>query len=197
MASLSSCFKKGLLSVALVFTGTSIVTGAQPVPPTSYQPAHPTSTQPPPPISTQPAPPTSTRSAPSRNSKPAPPTSLRRSTQGEFLPDLSISRYDWKPVPPNRKEPVDVRVIVNNKGRKGSGPFTVQWWPGENFSQPACTWRIENLQIKESRSLHCSGYIYPSWYGKIRMAVIVDSDHEVKELDEGNNKLYRETQVNK
>ncbi len=196
MASLSSCFKKGLLSVTLVATCATLATGAQPAPPTSYQPDFPSSSQPPP-MTTRPAPPTSSRSAPSRTSTPAPPTNLRRQAQGDFLPDLSISGYDWKPVPPNRKEPMDVRVVVLNKGRKGSGPFTVQWWPAENYSQPACTWRIENLQIKESRALHCSGYIYPSWYGRIRMTVIVDSGQEVTELDEENNSLYRETQVRK
>jgi len=149
-----------------------------------------------PPISQQPAPQASTQPS-LTNTEPAPRANPGRQTHGDLLPDLMISSYDWKPVPPNRKEPMDVRVIVVNKGNKDSGPFTVQWWPGENYSRPACTWRIENLQIKESRALHCIGYIYPSWHEQVKMAVSVDSYHEVTEFSEENNKLYRETQVRK
>jgi len=172
-------------------------TAMRPAPPTADQPAPPTAMHPAPPAADQPAPPTAMHPAPPTADQPAPPTGHRNASQSELLPDLFISRYDWRPSPPNLQSALSVRVLVVNKGQRNSGSFNVQWWPGENYQQPGCTWRVGNLQVMGSRILQCSGYIYPSWYGQVKTVVIVDSEQEVMELDEMNNRLDRETRVNK
>lgn len=172
-------------------------TASQPAPPTAVQstsqPAPPTAIQ----STSQPAPPTTFQSAPSSASQPAPPTAFRGGAQGGSLPDLIVSEYLLEPSPPARQSVVNVRVGVYNQGGAASGPFTVQWWPGDNYPKPGCTWRVEGLVPNGGRILKCSGYVYPSWYGRINTGVYVDSDREVQEVSTRNNKLYRETQVTK
>jgi hypothetical protein len=164
------------------------VTTSLPAPPTAIQYG---------PTAEQPAPPTAIQYAPSTTNQPAPPTAFRDTAQGDSLPDLFVSEYSLEPSPPNRQSVVDVRVGVYNQGGAASGPFTVQWWPGEDYPKPGCTWRVEGLVPNGGRILNCSGYVYPSWYGRINTVVYVDSDREVQEVSTRNNKLYRETQVTK
>jgi hypothetical protein len=164
------------------------VTTSLPAPPTAIQYG---------PTAEQPAPPTAIQYAPSTTNQPAPPTAFRDTAQGDSLPDLFVSEYSLEPSPPSRQSVVDVRVGVYNQGGAASGPFTVQWWPGEDYPKPGCTWRVEGLVPNGGRILNCSGYVYPSWYGRINTVVYVDSDREVQEVSTRNNKLYRETQVTK
>ena len=181
------------------------VTASQPAPPTAIRYAPTTAEQPPPPTAIQyapttaeqPPPPTAIQYAPSSANQPAPPTAIRSSAQGSTLPDLYVNEYSLRPSPPSRQAVMDVRISVYNQGGAASGPFTVQWWPGDNYPKPGCTWRVEGLAPNGGRILQCSGYVYPGSYGRINTGVYVDSDREVEELSTRNNKLYRETQVTK
>lgn len=150
-----------------------------------------------PPTTSQPAPPTAMETVPSSSSQPAPPTEFQNTSHGRALPDLYVSEYSLDPSPPSREAVVDVRIGVYNQGGAASGPFTVQWWPGDNYSKPGCTWRVEGLVPNSGRILKCSGYVYSSWYGRINTGVYIDSDREVQESNTRNNKMYRETQVTK
>jgi len=51
-----------------------------------------------------------------------------------------------------------VRVGVYNKGTAASGPFKVQWWPGENYQGPACSWPVDGLVARGGKNtyLHLS-----------------------------------------
>lgn len=115
--------------------------------------------------------------------------------QQQSMPDLYVSEFSLKPSPPSRSEIVEVRVGVYNQGSAKAGAFTVEWWPGENYQVPGCTWRVEGLVPRGGRILKCSGYVFPSWYGKISTVVKVDPSAEVDEQDEGNNIWIEEIQV--
>ena len=158
------------------------------------RPAPSTTSQPPPPTVTQQAPSTTSQPPPPTATQTAPPTAVR-DAQASSLPDLVISEYSLSPSPPNRQAVVDVRIGVYNQGGAKAGPFTVQWWPSDNYRKPGCTWRIEGLVPNGGRILKCSGYVYPSWYGRINTGVYVDSDKEVREVSKRNNKHYKETPV--
>ncbi|MFB3764736.1 MAG: hypothetical protein ACE14P_05745, partial [Methanotrichaceae archaeon] len=54
-------------------------------------------------------------------------------------PDLYVSEFSMNPDTPVQGSPVSVRIGVYNQGNSPSGPFTVEWWPGENYQQPAHT----------------------------------------------------------
>lgn len=102
-------------------------------------------------------------------------------------PDLIVSEFSLDPPTPTEGHPVNVRVGVYNQGNSHAGPFTVQWWAGENYPEPDCTWRLEGLVFRGGRILKCHYQGYPSWYAKIKTRVVVDSAREVAETNEGNN----------
>ncbi len=112
-------------------------------------------------------------------------------------PDIFVSEFELQPQVPTQGRSVSVRVGVYNKGNKGSGPFTVQWWAGENFPKPACTWRVKSLVPKGGKILKCSYKGYRSWYAKIRTKVVIDPKGEVKEKDKKNNEKTVEIRVRK
>ena len=103
------------------------------------------------------------------------------------LPDLFISEFSLDPSTPTQGIPVSVRVGVYNQGSGGAGAFTVQWWPGENYTTPACTWRVESLVARGGRILTCTYDGYPSWYGSITTKADADTEREVAESEEENN----------
>jgi hypothetical protein len=90
-----------------------------------------------------------------------------------------------------------VRVGVYNKGTAPAGPFTVRWWPGENYPTPGCEWPVESLVASGGRILTCNYAGYPSWYAKLNTKVVVDTGATVAESDEANNTLTREISVAK
>jgi hypothetical protein len=102
-------------------------------------------------------------------------------------PDLFVSEFSLDPATPIQGDPVSVRVGVYNQGNDKSGAFTVQWWAGENFKEPACTWQVDSLAAGGGRILTCTYDGYPSWYGSLTAKVVVDSAEEVAESDEENN----------
>ena len=112
-------------------------------------------------------------------------------------PDLYVSEFALNPTTPTQGKPVAVRVGVYNKGTAPAGPFTVRWWPGENYPTPGCEWPVESLVASGGRILTCNYTGYPSWYAKLNTKVVVDTGATVAESDEANNTLTREISVNK
>jgi hypothetical protein len=105
----------------------------------------------------------------------------------EAAPDLFVSEFSLNPETPVQGSPVTVRLGVYNMGDAPSGPFTVQWWPGENYQDVGCTWEVDGLVARGGRILTCTYPGYPSWYANINTKVVVDSGGAVAEGDEGNN----------
>jgi hypothetical protein len=112
-------------------------------------------------------------------------------------PDLFISEFSLSPETPKQGSPVSVRVGVYNKGSKASGPFSVNWWPGENYPQPACSWDVDGLVPNGGRILTCTYDGYPSWYGSINTKVVADVSGQVDESDESNNADIKTISVSK
>jgi hypothetical protein len=94
-------------------------------------------------------------------------------------------------------EPVTVRIGVYNQGRTRAGPFTVQWFPGENYPKPAHEWRLEGVAARGGRILNYTYSGYPSWYARIRTKVVIDSRNEVEETDKTNNVFIKTISVQK
>ncbi len=113
------------------------------------------------------------------------------------IPDLYVSEFSLDPSTPTQGSPVSVRVGVYNKGTDASGPFTVQWWPGENYQEPACSWPVDGLVARGGRILTCTYPGYPSWYGSLVTKVVVDSSNQVAESNEGNNVFKQTISVNR
>jgi hypothetical protein len=114
-----------------------------------------------------------------------------------LLPDLFVSEFFLDPSTPIQGSPVSVRVGVYNKGDERSGAFTVQWWAGENFPAPACTWRVDSMAAGGGRILTCSYDGYTSWYGSLTTKVVVDSAEEVAESNKENNEFRKTISVSK
>lgn len=119
------------------------------------------------------------------------------SPNSQGAPDLYVSEFSLTPSTPIQGSPVSVRIGVYNKGSAASGPFTVQWWPGENYQEPACTWRVDGLVARGGRILTCTYPGYPSWYGSLVTKSVVDSSGEVAESDDSNNVYTQTISVNK
>jgi subtilase family serine protease len=108
------------------------------------------------------------------------------------MADLFVSEFSLNPSTPIQGNPVSVRVGVYNQGNERSGPFTVQWWPGENYRDVGCTWRVDGLAARGGRILTYTYSGYPSWYGSLVTKVVVDSSSEIAESNEANN-IYKKT----
>ena len=112
-------------------------------------------------------------------------------------PDLYVSEFSMSPATPVQGSPVTVRLGVYNKGTAASGPFTVQWWPGENYRDLGCGWTVDSLVARGGRILTCTYAGYPSWYSNINTKVVVDSGGAVAESDESNNIFLKAIKVNR
>jgi subtilase family serine protease len=119
----------------------------------------------------------------------------RKSTP--LMPDLFVSEFSLDPSTPIQGSPVAVRVGVYNQGNEKSGAFTVQWWAGENYKEPACTWQVDSLAARGGRILTCTYGGYPSWYGSLITKVVVDSAEKVAESNEENNEDKKKISVNR
>lgn len=110
-------------------------------------------------------------------------------------PDLYVSRFQLSPATPVKGQPVTVRMIVYNRGTERSGPFRVQWWPGENYTAPASTWFIDGMNARGGRVLTFTYPGYPSHYARLNTKVVVDAARQVAESDECNNVYRRQIRV--
>lgn len=111
--------------------------------------------------------------------------------------DLFISELSLSPAIPEQGQPVDVRLGVYNRGTVPAGRFKVEWWAGENYPSPACTWAVENLAARGGRILECRYAGYPSWYSKLVTKAVADPFGSVAETEEANNTRTMTIQVAK
>ena len=103
-------------------------------------------------------------------------------------PDLYVSEFSLNPNPPTQGNPVDVRIGIYNQGTAGVGTsFHIEWYPGELYPTPACTWDIPSMSAGGGRILTCTYAGYPSHYPSINTKVVVDTANTVAESDESNN----------
>jgi hypothetical protein len=112
-------------------------------------------------------------------------------------PDLFVSQFSLDPSTPVQYSQVSVRIGVRNQGTARSGSFIVEWWAGENFTAPACTWKVNSLAAGEERILTCTYKGYRSWYGWLTTKVVVDSSGVVAESNEENNTERKVISVSK
>lgn len=115
------------------------------------------------------------------------------------LADLIITDIALNPDPPTNGNSVDVSVTVYNQGNAiAVGPFNVDWYPGENYPSPECTWSVSNVNPNGGRVLNCTYATgYPSPYpGGINTKAIADPADSVSESDETNNSMLKSVIVN-
>ena len=110
-------------------------------------------------------------------------------------PDLYVSEFSLTPSTPVQGSPVTVRIGVYNRGTSRSGAFTVEWWPGENYTRPALRWRVDGVNARGGRILTATYAGYPSWYARLTTKAVVDARGEVMESNEGNNQRRMEIRV--
>ncbi|MBN1562833.1 MAG: hypothetical protein JXA10_03280, partial [Anaerolineae bacterium] len=108
---------------------------------------------------------------------------------GSSQPDLYVSEFSLDPATPVKGQAVNVRVGVYNQGSAAvSGTsFRIEWYPGENYPSPACTWDLTDMSAGGGRILTCTYSGYPSTYPSINTMVKVDANNTVTESNEGNN----------
>ncbi len=113
-------------------------------------------------------------------------------------PDLYVSEFSLDPSTPTKEDPVNVRVGVYNKGQAAvSGTsFRIEWYPGKNYPNPACSWNLDSLAKNGGRILTCTYSGYPSTYSGIETMVEVDTNNTIDESDEGNNTYLQAINVN-
>lgn len=104
-------------------------------------------------------------------------------------PDLYVSEFSLNPNPPVKGQPVEVRIGVYNQGDAPvpATAFRVEWWPGEYYASPACTWDLGSMAAHGGRIVTCTYPGYPSSYGSINTVVKIDVLNTISESDEGNN----------
>ncbi len=111
-------------------------------------------------------------------------------------PDLVVTAIDFDPYPPTKNDPVVVRVKVKNQGGTTEEGFTVKWWPGENYPNPATSWNVNGgLDAGVSVTLTYVYAGYPSTYSGINTKAVVDTGDTVGESNEGNNTFLRSIDV--
>ncbi len=106
-------------------------------------------------------------------------------------PDLRITDITLNPATPKKGQAVAVKVTSMNKGNTASGAYTVQWWAGELFGAPACTWNIGGMVAQGGQVSTCIYAGYPSVYDSINTKAVVDSGNNVAESNEGNNNMTK------
>jgi hypothetical protein len=114
-------------------------------------------------------------------------------TQGS--PNIVINNFSLSPSTPVKGEPVEVRVGVYNNGTARAGSYKVEWYPGENYPQPACSWNVSGNNVNGGKVLNCTYDGYPSRYGSIRTKVVADSGGQVEESNEGDNTRFMQVRV--
>ncbi len=117
---------------------------------------------------------------------------------GAAAPDIYVSEFSLNPATPTKGQAVNVRVGVYNQG-SASVPATawrVEWYPGEHYPSPACTWDLGDLPASGGRILTCTYAGYPSHYPSINTMVKVDTNNTITESNEGNNTYTQAVTVN-
>jgi hypothetical protein len=103
------------------------------------------------------------------------------------LPNVIVSEFSLTPSTPVRGQPVEVRIGVYNSGTAPAGPYRVEWYPGENYPQPGCTWTVPGNNVRGGQILTCTYPGYPSRYPSIGTKVVADPGADVVESNEADN----------
>ncbi|HOW60393.1 MAG TPA: CARDB domain-containing protein [Candidatus Moranbacteria bacterium] len=96
--------------------------------------------------------------------------------------DLSVSEYDFNHDPVMGEE-FKVKITIKNKGQTNAGSFKWEWW--SNAYSASCDGKIDELKAGESKDVSCE-YTYGGW-STYATKVVVDTDDDVNESNEGNN----------
>jgi hypothetical protein len=110
-------------------------------------------------------------------------------------PNIIVSEFSLNPAVPVRGQAVQVRIGVYNNGTAPAGPYRVEWYPGENYREPACSWNVPGNNVRGGRILNCTYPGYPSWYAGIRTKVVADPDGHVNESNESDNTRLMQIRV--
>ncbi len=111
------------------------------------------------------------------------------------IADICISNWRFVPDPPVEGEATRVEFIVENKGNKSSGNFSVEWWASVNAPAAEKTWEDVALGAGERRVLSCQYKGYPSWYSNLQTKIVLDPDRQVADKDRSNNIVVKNISV--
>lgn len=123
-----------------------------------------------------------------------PPGSSGSSGRSASLADIAVVDVVLSPSPPVQGQPIVAKVTIANHGGLGTGPFDVQWWPGENFPSPI-TISVQALAPAEQKTVSFSYPGYASWYARLTTKVVVDPAQAVSESARDNNVWRKEIAV--
>lgn len=121
--------------------------------------------------------------------------SARTTSPAPSLPNIIVSEFSLTPFMPVRGQSVQVRIGVYNNGGSPAGPYRVEWFPGENYSEPACSWNVPGNNARGGRILNCIYPGYPSRYARIRTKVVADTGGQVTESNEADNTRLMQIRV--
>jgi type II secretory pathway pseudopilin PulG len=102
------------------------------------------------------------------------------------LPDLRIASLGLQPPTPTLGEPVEVTVVIRNRGEGDAGEFSVGWWPDVD-GDAACTWLVESLEAGSEVTKTCTYQGYPESHPSLTTLAKADVGGAVKETNENNN----------
>lgn len=123
------------------------------------------------------------------------PETDREPPTSSSLPNIIVSEFSLTPSTPVRGQPVQVRIGVYNNGTAPAGSYRVEWYPGENYPQPACTWNVSGNNVRGGRVLNCTYSGYPSHYARICTKVVADTGGQVNESNEADNSRLMQIRV--
>jgi len=116
-------------------------------------------------------------------------TAMATSTTGP-LPDLQITAITFNPSSPTQNVSTHVSVAIYNAGNAAtSGSFNVKWWGLESYSNPSCTWQVNDaLAAQSGKVLECD-YSYPTgtYTPNLNSKAQVDTENSITESNENNN----------
>jgi len=107
------------------------------------------------------------------------------------LPDLIVDAIDFVPNPPVAGQENEVRITVRNVGVGPAGGFNWQWLAG---SDAVFDGRIDGMAAGESTVVRVS-WIPQQAYTQLSTEIAVDTNNEVSESDEDNNRRVAVVQV--
>jgi hypothetical protein len=106
--------------------------------------------------------------------------------------NLVITDFRTDPSPPVQQQAVQVSFVLKNTGETEARDFTVEYWAGENFPEPAFTKTYSRLAAGSTQAVSFRYAGYTSWYGRLRNKIVVDSKDRVRESNEQDN-IYQAT----
>ena len=102
-------------------------------------------------------------------------------------PDLRLTA-NVRSLDPVHPEVVSIGFTVINSGEIDTGPFTIRWYPRENFNVVGCTLTVGRTAANQTYGASCDDYVY-SQRGEMHWKAVIDADDTIRESDEANNVL--------